>query len=198
MSTVRFGRDERERDPLLRQVAALPQEIEPSRDLWPDIRARLKQAPPDRAPAAGGLSWSWALAAGVAVASVSVLFTWMVVKTPADGPAQMAGVTAAPATALQPVSYGGYSSLGADYVRTRSQMLDLFNSRLADLPEETRSRVEADLATIHKAAADIDAALAADPSSKLLNKLLLSTYQEEMRLYTTVADPGEAGRNKRT
>jgi hypothetical protein len=193
MSTVQFGRDERERDGLLRQVAALPQEIQPSRDLWPDIRARLQQATPERTPASRGLSWSWALAAGVAVASVSVLFTWMVVKTPATGPAQMAATTA---TALQPVSYGGYASLGPDYIRTRSQMLGLFNARLAELPAETRSRVEGDLATIRKAAADIDAALATDPSSKLLNKLLLSTYQEEMRLYTTVAAPGEAGRKR--
>jgi len=194
MNTVQFRRDERERDPLLREVAALPQEIEPSRDLWPSIRARLEHSPPEQAPAPRGLSWSWALAAGVAVASVSVLFTWMVVKTPAGGPAQVAGTTTA--TALQPVSYGGYASLGPDYVRTRSQMLGLFNARLAELPEQTRSRVEADLATIRKAAADIDAALATDPSSKLLNKLLLSTYQEEMRLYTQVADPGEAGRQR--
>jgi hypothetical protein len=195
MSTIQFGRDERERDPLLRQVAALPQEIEPTHDLWPEIRARLQQAPPQQAPAPRGLSWSWALAAGAAVASVSVLFTWMVVKTPAGGPPQMAS-TSTTTTPLQPVSYGGYASLGPDYVQTRSQMLGLFNARLAELPAETRSRVEADLATIRKAAADIDAALATDPSSKLLNKLLLSTYQEEMRLYTTVADPGEAGRQR--
>jgi hypothetical protein len=195
MSTVQFGRDERERDPLLRQVAALPAGIEPSHDLWPGIRARLEQASP--APAPRGLSWSWALAAGVAVASVSVLFTWMAVKAPGEAPVQVAGLAATPATAQQAVSYGGYSALGPEYVQTRSQMLDLFNSRLAELPEETRTRVEQDLTIIRKAASDIDAALVADPSSKLLNKLLLSTYQEEMRLYTRVAAPDEAG-HKRT
>jgi hypothetical protein len=65
-----------------------------------------------------------------------------------------------------------------------------------ELPDETRTRIEQDLTIIRKAADDIDAALVADPSSKLLNKLLLSTYQEEMRLYTTVAAPGEAGRQR--
>ena len=196
MSTVQFGRDERERDPLLRQVAALPTEIEPSHDLWPGIRARLEQAAPAPQSAPRGLSWSWALAAGVAVASGSALFTWMAVKAPGDGPAQMAGLAPAPVQALQPVSYGGYSRLGPEYVETRAQMLDLFKSRLAELPEETRTRIEQDLTIIQKAADDIDAALVADPSSKLLNKLLLSTYQEEMRLYTRVAAPGEAGRQR--
>ena len=196
MSTVQFGRDERERDPLLRQVAALPTEIEPQHDLWPGIRARLEQATAKPRPVPGGLSWSWALAAGAAVASVSVLFTWMAVRAPGDGPAQMAGLASAPATALQPVSYDGYTQLGPEYVETRAKMLDLFNSRLTELPEETRVRVEKDLAIIRKAADDIDSALVTDPSSKLLNKLLLSTYQEEMRLYTTVAAPGEAGRRR--
>lgn len=196
MSTVQFGRDERERDPLLRQVAALPKEIEPSHDLWPGIRARLEQAAPTPQAAPRGLSWSWALAAGVAVASVSVLFTWMAVRAPDDGPAQVAGLAPTPIQALQPVSYGGYSRLGPEYVETRAQMLDLFKSRLAELPEETRTRVEQDLTIIQTAVDDIDAALVADPSSKLLNKLLLSTYQEEMRLYTRVAAPGEAGRQR--
>jgi hypothetical protein len=196
MSTVQFGRDDRERDPLLRQVAALPTEIEPSHDLWPGIRARLEQTSREPAPAPRGLSWPWALAAGVAVASVSVLFTWMAVKAPGEGAAQVAGLGSTPVTALQPVSYGGYTSLGPEYVQTRAEMLGLFNARLADLPDETRTRVEQDLKVIQKAAEDIDAALAADPSSRLLNKLLLSTYQEEMRLYTRVAAPGEAGRQR--
>jgi hypothetical protein len=194
MNTVNFGRDERERDPLLRKIAALPAGIEPSRDLWPGIRTRLEQAPPASAPGAGGLSWSWALAAGVAVASVSALFTWMAIRAPASDPVPVAAL--APVTALQPVSIGGYANLGPEYAETRATMLALFQSRLATLPEETRLRVEENLAIIQKAASDIDAALAADPSSKLLNRLLLSTYQEEMRLYTTVAEPGEAGRQR--
>jgi hypothetical protein len=196
MSTIQFGRDERERDPLLSKVAALPKEIEPSRDLWPDIRARLEQPAPMPQSAPRGLSWSWALAAGVAVASVSALFTWMAVRAPGDGPAQMAALAPTPVESLQPVSYGEYARLGPDYVETRAQMLDQFKSRLATLPDETRVRIEQDLATIQKAANDIDVALAADPSSRLLNKLLLSTYQEEMRLYTRVAAPGEAGRQR--
>lgn len=187
MSTIRFGRDERERDPLLARVAALPQSVEPSRDLWAGIRAEIEK--PAAAAPRHGLPWSWALAAGVTVASVSVLFTWMAVKSPGSDPVQMAAVAPTPVESLQPVSYGNYARLGPEYVETRSQMLEMFRARLATLPDDVRLRVEQDLATIQKAANDIDAALATDPSSQLLNRLLLSTYQEELRLYTRVAAP---------
>jgi hypothetical protein len=198
MTTLRFGRSERERDPVLARVAALPPSVEPGRDLWPGIRAQL-QPQPARQPAAApqGLSWSWALAAGVAIASVSVLFTWMAVKAPGSATVQVAAVAPTPVEALQPVSYGQYARLGPEYVETRAEMLDMFRARLATLPDDVRLRVEGDLAAIQQAADDIDAALAADPSSRLLNSLLLSTYQEELRLYTRVASP-QAGVNERT
>ena len=189
MSTIRFGRDERERDPLLARVAGLPPSVEPSRDLWAGIRAEIGKPVVAAAAPRHGLPWSWALAAGVTVASVSVLFTWMAVKSPGSDPAQMAAVAPTPVESLQPVSYGNYARLGPEYVETRGQMLEMFRSRLATLPDDVRLRVEQDLATIQKAANDIDAALATDPSSQLLNRLLLSTYQEELRLYTRVAAP---------
>ena len=196
MSTIRFGRDERERDPLLQQVGALPPAIEPSRDLWPDIHARLGQAPPAARPTPRGLSWSWALAAGTAIATVSVLFTWMAVRAPEQAAVPVAAVSPSPVESLQPVSYGSYARLGPEYVETRAQLLGAFKARLATLPPDVRVRVEQDLATIQKAADDIDAALAQDPSSRLLNSLLLGTYQEELRLYTRVAAPNDAERQR--
>ena len=140
MSTIRFGRDERERDPLLRQVGELPAGIEPSHDLWPAIRARLEQAPQAERPAPRGLSWSWALAAGAAIASVSVLFTWMALRSPGET-VQVAALPPTPVEALQPVSYGNYSRLGPEYVEARAQLLGAFRARLATLPDDVRVRV---------------------------------------------------------
>jgi hypothetical protein len=198
MTTLRFGRDERERDPVLARVAALPESIEPARDLWPEIRAQLHEQPARApAPAPRGLSWTWALAAGAAIASVSVLFTWLAVRAPDEAAVQVAAVAPMPVEALQPVSYGEYARLGPEYVETRAEMMELFRARLATLPDDVRLRVEQDLATIQQAADDIDLALAQDPSSRLLNRLLLSTYQEEMRLYTRVAAP-QAATHERT
>ena len=199
MSTIRFGRNERERDPLLQKVGTLPREVEPPRDLWSDIRAQIEReerAPASAAPVSAprglpGLSWGWALAAGVGVAAVSVLFTWLAVRVPAEAPSQLVAQQPAlqptPVEAIRPVVYGEYARLGPEYIELRAGMLERFKSRLAGLPGETRLRIEQDLAAIQKAADDIDAALAEDPASRLLNQLLLSTYQEELRLYSSVA-----------
>jgi hypothetical protein len=209
MSTIRFGRDERERDPLLREIGTLPREVAPPHDLWAGIRAQIEReeqaqanavpaSPPLRAPGLS-LSWGWALAAGVGVAAVSVLFTWLAVRTPAEAPPQVAAqqpsLQPTPVEAIRPVAYGEYARLGPEYVELRARMLEQFKSRLAGLSDGTRLRIEQDLAAIQKAADDIDAALAEDPASRLLNQLLLSTYQEELRLYSSVAaeEPESAG-----
>lgn len=202
MSMLNFGRDERDRDPLLRRVGSLPREVDPPQDLWPAIRAGIERA--DRpepvaarsrpAPRALALTWGWALAAGVGVAAVSVVFTWLAVRPPAgEAPVQVAAEQAPTAVeALRPVAYGRYARLGPEYVELRAQMLEQFRARLAELPDATRLRVEGDLAAIQKAADDIDAALAGDPASRLLNQLLLSTYQEELRLYSSLAAANDA------
>jgi hypothetical protein len=58
------------------------------------------------------------------------------------------------------------------------------------MPPDVRAKVLRNLEVIRKAAAEIDSALAQDPSSQLLNQLLLSTYQDEIKLYSTVANSG--------
>jgi hypothetical protein len=191
MSLIRFGRTERERDPLLAKVAELPDSMAPGRDLWPAIRKAIAGEQPGGQPVARGLPWQWAVAAGVAVASVSVLFTWMAVGPAGDG-MELAGMQPAAVAALQPVSYGDDSRLGPEYVAVRAEMFELFKARLAELPDDTRMRIEQNLAAIQRAADDIDAALADDPASRLLNQLLLSTYQDEIDLYSSVAATAEA------
>jgi len=195
MSTIRFGRTERERDPVLARVAVLPGDVMPGRDLWPQIRDRIVREAPGTQSVSRSLSWHWAAAAGIAVASVSVLFTWMALRPAEQGTVQLAGTQPAAVAALQPVSYGDNSRPGPEYVATRGEMFELFKARLAELPDDTRARVEQDLGAIQRAADDIDAALADDPASRLLNQLLLSTYHEEINLYSRVAaTAGAAGR----
>jgi hypothetical protein len=40
---------------------------------------------------------------------------------------------------------------------------------------------------------DLEAALGKDPSNALLQELLVNTYQDEMRVLTTVHEAGDAG-----
>ncbi len=187
MSITSLERDPRQRDELLRQVAALPATIEPSRDLWPAIQARLgEEARHGAQPAPRPfLSAPWAAAAGVGIAAVSVLFTWLVLRAPADGPL-VARAPLVTDSSLQAVSYGPYSRLGPEYLAVRAELSAEFQRRVAQLPPDTRAKVVQNLALIQQAATEIDAALARDPSSQLLNRLLLSTFQDELGLYTDV------------
>ncbi|TAK52237.1 MAG: hypothetical protein EPO25_14040 [Gammaproteobacteria bacterium] len=170
------------REPLDDQLAALPREMDPPRDLWPAIAARLGE---QQRPAPRHWHWPTALAAGVAVAAVSAVLTFGLLREPGTPGADSAGEPA-----LVPVSYGPNSALDAGQLQTRDELLAQFRERLAGLPPETREAVLKNLAIIQHAADDIDAALADNPGSGLLNQLLFGTYQEELRIYSQVITAG--------
>jgi hypothetical protein len=190
MTTIRFGSGSRDNDELLAQAAGLPRDIAPARDLWPGIAARL---PEQSRASPRSLRLPMALAAGVLVAAASALLTWGLMRAPAtDGGEEMLAGRAASPAALLPVSYGPHSALGQEQLKARDELLVHFRRRLAELPPETRDTVVRNLAIIQRAADEIDAALAMDPASGLLNGLLLSTYQEELQLYSKVVTAGDA------
>jgi len=194
MTTIPFGRGP-QKDELLAQASKLPQEIAPPRDLWPAIAARLaaqSRAAPRR------FAWPAALAAGFLVAAVSALLTWTLVREPdAATSRNLLADRAATQAAPLPVSYGPNSALGAVQLEARDELLVQFRQRLGELPPETRATVVKNLAIIQQAADQIDAALARDPASGLLNDLLRNTYQEELQIYSKVVTSGDA-RTRRT
>ena len=189
MTTIQFDRGP-QKDALLAQTSRLPLEIAPSRDLWPAIRARLADQPqvePRRT------NWPMALAAGFVVASVSALLTWSLMRDP--GPAAGDSALASDATTqaeLVPVNYGPDSALGAAQLKARNDLLAQFRQRLDQMPPETRATVIKNLAIIQRAADEIGAALAQDPASGLLNGLLLSTYRDELKIYSQVVTASDA------
>ncbi len=187
-----------------RQVSSLrelPQSLEPGRDLWPQIEARLQEArgagPPTplaaAAPRRGGpLRW---LAAAAMVASVAV-GVWIgrtFLPTAVPLTAQQAPQGAAP-------WLNGPSALDASYVsdpryeRQRAALLHSLQARLAALPPPSRAKVMASLAAIEKAKQDLEQALGKDPGNALLQELLVNTYQDEMRVLTDVPEASDPGR----
>ncbi len=189
MTTIQFDRGP-QKDALLAQASKLPREIAPPRDLWPAIRAKLAdqaQVEPRR------INWPMALAAGFVVASVSALLTWSLMRDPgpAAGDRALASVVATQAE-LVPVNYGPGSALGAAQLKARDDLLAQFRQRLDQMPPETRAAVIKNLAIIQRAADEIGAALAQDPASGLLTGLLLSTYRDELKIYSKVVTAGDA------
>ena len=196
MTTVPFGPRNREQDPLLARAAELPEDIAPARDLWPAIAARLT-ATPQRA-GLRALGWPGTLAAGFVVASVSALLTWGLMREPDSAvvPGLAAGVATTVAD-IMPVQYGPHSGLGASELATRDELLVQFRQRLDGLSPPTREAVVKNLAIIQRAVDEIDAALAQDPASGLLNELLLGAYKQELQLYSKVVTSG-GGSTRRT
>ena len=192
------GPDERK----VKSLGELPVAIEPPRDLWPGIEARLKAPVATVAavsPRPGGarlaqLRW---LAAAAMVASVAV-GVWIGREVlPLSGGAASAPQSAT-ATAL-PASPEG-AALNASYVsdpryqRQRTELLRTLQARLEAMPPPARLKVTASLATIEHAKEDLERALGKDPSNALLQELLINTYQDEMRALTDVHEASDPGR----
>ena len=183
MTTLRFDPRGREQDPILAKAAELPKEIAPARDLWPGIAARLAESP----RSVRNFRWPMALAAGLLVAAVSALLTWGLVRE--TTPVQVAD-TRPLDPAIVPVNYGTNSVLRPSELAARDELLVQFRRRVDGLSPQTRVIVLRNLAVIQQAANEIDAALAQDPASGLLNQLLLDTYRQELQLYSKVVTAG--------
>ena len=102
--------------------------------------------------------------------------------------------------ATNPLTTGGAQALQAAYMsdpkyrEERAALVKSLEAKLASLPPDSREKVLSSLATIHKSMQDLEAALGKDPTNALLQELLLNTYQDEMRVLTTVHEASETGK----
>jgi hypothetical protein len=168
----------------------LQQNVQPARDLWPDVRAAIaadeQSAAAARNVRLGDKLGQWrALAAGVVLAVAASATTYVLTRESMQG--QLAQETPAPLIGAMPVSFGA-EQLGADYFQAREALDAEFERRIASLPPATRAKLENDLADLRRAANEIAATLAQHPSDPLLQDLLLSTYRSELKLFADVND----------
>jgi hypothetical protein len=157
------------------RLAQLPRDLPLERDLWPAIDAAITAAGtgrerPRRVPLA--------LAAGLAIALTAGIIGWQ------------AGRSHSP-LASAPGTEGFAVPADPEYVKTRATLERTYHERLELLEPATRDRIEHDLSIIRAANADIRRALAADPQSAVLNRLLAGTWQQEFDLYATVVQTTE-------
>jgi hypothetical protein len=78
----------------------------------------------------------------------------------------------------------------ATYQKQRDALLVEVNKKLAAMPPAERDKVAGSLATLKRSIEEIQAALGQDPANALLQELLVSSCQEEMRALTVVRDSG--------
>jgi hypothetical protein len=160
------------------RLRKLPAEIPPGRDLWPGIAARLGSAKSSRRATPQRSRWR-PLAAAASVVFVAVL---AVTVYRGDAPRAPELEPARTVASAAPVAsgFGPGHELGSSYMAARAGLADDLERRLEALSPETRATVLENLATIRRAAAEIDAALGEDPANVLLQHQLLAAYQDEL------------------
>lgn len=173
------------RDPLDAALGALPQEIVPPRDLWPGIRAAIDAAPPAQRHAYAERRWP-RLAASAALMLLTVAATYVLTRQAQQTEARTAQAPPpAPALVVMPASFGA-EPLSVDYFKARAALDAEFERRVAALPPQTRAKLAGDLADLRRAANDIATTLAQHPSDPLLQELMMSAYQRELRVFADV------------
>ena len=106
--------------------------------------------------------------------------------------------TTPPNTAAQPANAAAFVQAAylsdPKFREQRAALVKSLEAKLASLPPDSRAKVISSLATIHKSMQDLEAALGKDPTNALLQELLLNTYQDEMRVLTTVHEASDTGK----
>jgi hypothetical protein len=162
---------------LVGAAAAAPREMDPPRDLWPEIAARVAadrgRAPVRRLVRLLSHPASLAAAAAVIVALGSTV-TWRTNEPPAD--------TGVAHNVSERGSQEHVQAAEVDYIRATGQLMDALNSRRSSLSPETQKAVDENLKVIDDALGQLRGALDKDPGNRQLTRMLASTHQKKLDL----------------
>lgn len=170
---------------LIDRARALRRDIEPERDLWPEIQGRLE-------PRRGGALRSpwWRAAPAIRLAAAAVLVAALALLV-AERPEAPAGVPRSAAPAAEELEAGPRSelALASERARVEDGLLqvreDLLRSiavRREAMDPATRELVERNLEIIDRAIGELHRALERHPESGHLGLLLGAAYQREVGL----------------
>ena len=165
--------DARDAARLREALAALPREVDPEHDLWPEIRAQLDltrargigDAPavtPITAVRRPFRAARW-LAAAAALVLITATTTWSVVKQRAEASDQAATV-----------------ALLADFERSASELQASLERRQSALDPRTREILERSLRTIDGAIAEARVALAERPQDAAIQAFVASAFRQKI------------------
>ena len=164
---------------LLAEAAALPRELPPGRDLWPDLAARLRGTDGARGvvrPAVPRWVRPAALAAAAAIVIALAGGLWTRGPRPATPVTPMGTLLpAAAGTAPAPLL-----EAEREYARATAALMAALDQQKDVLSPETRATLDANLKSIDDALAEVRTALQKDPANAQLTHLLTSTHQKKL------------------
>jgi hypothetical protein len=162
---------------LRERVAALSRSLEPSRDLWPGIAARISAEKVVRGRFGGRALLA---AAATVVVISSVVTAYFIGRSQAVVTVETATVAESGPSEVLLASFEG---LGVDnYLATRTELLDALESRRHELSPETMDVVMENLLLIDRAMNRIAEALGEDPENEFLMKQLAGAYRRQIDL----------------
>jgi hypothetical protein len=178
---------------LREQAAALPREIQPARDLWAGIEARIEArrviafpAPVVAAPAAPAARPWWSRGAVLAAAAVVLMLASSAVTTLMlrdNGPAATASGGPIETPAAAPYSaLVAFEPAEAEYVSAIDDLSLALAAGREVLDPATVAVIETNLGIIDAAIAEARAALEADPNNRELAHLLSGIYRRKVDL----------------
>jgi hypothetical protein len=179
--------EERSLCELVGRAAALPQSIEPPRDLWPGILDRIEQRP--RATRGDGRpAWPMLAAASLTVALVTGGIGWALLRAPR--PASTAAARSHDGGAV-PVSQPAAGSTAVDaaeqaLVRAKLELEEVLRARRGSMSPEAAATVERNLKVMEKAVGEIREALERDPGNTDLERMLVAARRRELDLLERV------------
>ena len=173
------------------EMAELPDEATPSRDLWPDIRSRMdggiegeddKVIPLRVGPTSGARRFSFSmgqlLAASIALAFISGGMVWMVLNGGGNGNAGTLATEVALPTNVVPA----VQAATTQYEQAIASLESVLEQGRSLLHPETLATIEESLSIIDQAIDEARRALTEDPNNDLLNRLLIQNQQSKLRV----------------
>ena len=176
---------------LAARATALPRVIEPARDLWPVIAARIQGDTVTQGRFGAGRHPRWhhlgplAAAAAALVVVSSVVTTLIVVRRDAAMAPSRPG-RAAVAAGVTPASLELSQARGT-YEAARKQLLAALETRRSSLSPATLKVVDENVRIIDEAVRQMESALARDPGNQELPSLLVTAYRQEIDMLQRAA-----------
>lgn len=172
---------------LVKRLDELAQSVPPARDLWPAISAAIEADKAANAASGPARRYGWRPAAAMAAAVALVTIGVYIGKAITPTATVVAGTqTTQPDPKVVPAAF----ERDANYRKQRDQLMTEVQKRLQAMPAAERDKVSASLNTLRRSITEIEAALGRDPANALLQELLVSSCQEEMRALTAVREAG--------
>ncbi len=170
---------------LVAAMGALPTEAEPDRDVWPGVRGRIAVADEDakivQLPGTRRRERRWITmtvpqlaAASIALAFISGGSVWLAMLGTATAGGSTQGALVSPLPVMQ--------TANSQYEQAVASLEEILERGRDILGPQTLATLEMSLRSIEDAIQDAEDALAEDPDSDLLHRLLINHQQAKLRV----------------